>query len=148
MFQRIVVGADGSSQALHAVDTATELARLSGGAVHVVTVSSPMLAQDVERMRQRLPEEFQTVWDPYAEDHAHLAEAVARVRSAGVEAHPHDLSGDAVDGLLDVAEEVDADLVVVGSRGVGTAKRLLLGSVSAKLAHHSQRNVLIVHPDG
>jgi nucleotide-binding universal stress UspA family protein len=113
--------------------------------VHVVTAASAMLVNDVEKMKARLPEEFREVWDPYAEAHAHLSEAVARVRGAGALAEPHDVFGDAVDGLLDVADEVDADLVVVGSRGLGAAKRLFLGSVSTKLAHHSHRNLLIVH---
>jgi nucleotide-binding universal stress UspA family protein len=147
MFRRIVVGADGSPQALRAVEVATEIARLSGGTVHVVTASSLRLGRDVERMRARLPEEFRDSWDPFAEDHAHLTAAAAQVRMAGVEVAAHDVSGNPVDGILDVAEEVDADLVVVGSRGLGTAKRLVLGSVSTRLAHHSHRNLLIVHDE-
>jgi nucleotide-binding universal stress UspA family protein len=67
VFQRIVVGADGSPQALRAVDVAAEIARLSGGVVHVVTAASAMLVNDVEKMKARLPEEFREVWDPYAE---------------------------------------------------------------------------------
>lgn len=147
MFQRIVVGADGSPQALRAVDTAAALAKLSGGTVHVVTAASPMLVSDIQKMKARLPEEFQEVWDPYADAHAHLAAAVARVREAGVPVEAHDASGDAVECLLDIADDVDADLVVVGSRGLGAAKRLFLGSVSTKLAHHSHRSLLIVHDE-
>jgi hypothetical protein len=46
---------------------AAEIARLSGGVVHVVTAASAMLVNDVEKMKARLPEEFREVWDPYAE---------------------------------------------------------------------------------
>jgi nucleotide-binding universal stress UspA family protein len=49
--------------------------------------------------------------------------------------------------LLEVADEVDADLIAVGSRGLGGFPELLLGSTSTQLAQHSRRPVLIVpHP--
>jgi nucleotide-binding universal stress UspA family protein len=52
--------------------------------------------------------------------------------------------GSPVDAILDLGEEIGADLLVVGSRGHGTLERLILGSVSEGVVHHSTRPVLVV----
>jgi nucleotide-binding universal stress UspA family protein len=52
--------------------------------------------------------------------------------------------GDAADAILDVAEEQQADLVVIGNKGMTGAKRFLLGSVPNKVSHHAPCSVLIV----
>jgi nucleotide-binding universal stress UspA family protein len=52
--------------------------------------------------------------------------------------------GHPVQVLLDVADDVDADMIVVGSRGFGGFPQMLLGSTSTQLAQHSRRPVLIV----
>jgi len=59
-----------------------------------------------------------------------------------VESHP--TSGDPCDALIAVAQDVDADLIVVGSRGMTGVKRFVLGSVPNKIAHHAPCSVLIV----
>jgi nucleotide-binding universal stress UspA family protein len=56
------------------------------------------------------------------------------------------LDGDPRTALLDAAEQESADLVVVGSRGLGSMRRLLLGSVSSALAEHIEVPVAIVPP--
>ena len=53
--------------------------------------------------------------------------------------------GEPSEQILKAAE--DHDLIVIGSRGLGTAKSLLLGSISSKIAHHARKPVLIVRPD-
>ena len=52
--------------------------------------------------------------------------------------------GDPADAILDVAEERDADLIVVGNKGMTGAKRFLLGSVPNKVSHHAPCSVLII----
>jgi nucleotide-binding universal stress UspA family protein len=59
-----------------------------------------------------------------------------------VNIHPRE--GDPADAILVVAEEVNADLIVVGNKGMTGARRFLLGSVPNKISHHAQSGVYIV----
>ena len=52
--------------------------------------------------------------------------------------------GDPADAILDVAEERDAGLIVVGNKGMTGAKRFLLGSVPNKVSHHAPCSVMII----
>jgi nucleotide-binding universal stress UspA family protein len=49
--------------------------------------------------------------------------------------------------ILDVAQEQNADLIVVGARGLNAFERFLLGSVSSKLSHHAPCTLMIVRED-
>ena len=71
------------------------------------------------------------------------AETVAEV-APSVECEAVVLNGQPAEALLGASE--DADLVVVGSRGLGGFKRLMLGSVSDQVVHHAVCPVLVVHP--
>ena len=52
--------------------------------------------------------------------------------------------GEPADAILDVAEEINADLIVVGNKGMTGARRFLLGSVPNKVSHHAPSSVIIV----
>ena len=54
------------------------------------------------------------------------------------------MEGDPADAILDVAEQVNADLIVVGNKGMTGAKRFLLGSVPNKVSHHAPCSVIII----
>ena len=75
---------------------------------------------------------------------AELAEAAKAVEAAGVEVQTFARQGEPADAILDVAEEENADLIVVGNKGMTGAKRFLLGSVPNKVSHHAPCSVLIV----
>ncbi len=80
-----------------------------------------------------------------------LASARAALFSTGIRLVEHPVTGDPATGILDVADEVGTDLVVVGARGLGAAARFMRGSVSTRVAHHSRCDVLVVehdHDDG
>jgi nucleotide-binding universal stress UspA family protein len=79
-----------------------------------------------------------------AEVDATLHQAVERAGAAGVTATEHAREGDAADAILDVAEELGADLIVVGNKGMTGAKRFLLGSVPNKVSHHAPCAVMII----
>lgn len=75
-----------------------------------------------------------------AEEGAELARAAGFEAEARVEAGPTPW-----ERIVDVAEDLDAGLIVIGSRGLTGLKRAVIGSVAAAVAQHSGRSVLIVH---
>ena len=66
------------------------------------------------------------------------------VKSTGVDVNTVARQGDPADAILDTAEEQNADLIIVGNKGMTGAKRFLLGSVPNKVSHHAPCSVLIV----
>ncbi len=97
-----------------------------------------------------IPVEPETVGEllKSAEDGARKTaeEGAALARGAGFEAEPLASSGNPVWArIVEVADERDAGLIVIGSRGLSGVKHALLGSVAAAVSQHSRRSVLIVH---
>jgi nucleotide-binding universal stress UspA family protein len=72
-------------------------------------------------------------------------EGAARARAAGLDAQPQVTSrhGSTADAILDVAEELDAEAIVLGTRGLTGVKSLLLGSVSHAVLQHADRLVVV-----
>ncbi len=136
----IVVGTDGSPSANAAVAEALDLARSEGARVHFV-VSYP----DPSRIREHL---VSTSRDEHV-DLRSIAEGVLvragrAAEDAGVEFDTHAHEEDPADAIIEVAEQVSADLVVVGHRGLKAASRFLVGSVSTKVMHHAPCSVMVV----
>jgi nucleotide-binding universal stress UspA family protein len=73
-----------------------------------------------------------------------LDAAAAEAKKAGIEVQTHPVEADPTDAILNVAEEVKADLIVVGNKGMTGARRYLLGSVPNNVSHHAPCSVLIV----
>jgi nucleotide-binding universal stress UspA family protein len=144
VFQSIVVGTDGSDTAHVAVDAAIELARLSGARLELVSAYEPVPAQRLRAEARQVPADLQWMVNPREDVDATLAEAAERVAEAGVEARSWAREGDPADAILDVAEELAADLIVVGNKGMTGAKRFLLGSVPNKVSHHAPCSVMII----
>ena len=144
MFRSIVVGTDGSETAQEAVDAAVELARLSGATLELVSAYEPVSNQRLRREARQVPSDMEWMIHRRAEVDATLHHAAERAGAAGVTAHAHAREGDAADAILDVAEELGADLIVVGNKGMTGAKRFLLGSVPNKVSHHAPCAVMII----
>jgi nucleotide-binding universal stress UspA family protein len=141
----IVVGFDGSDMARLAIDAATRLAD-EQSVVHVVTASAP-LGHEQQRRIHQLPEEFRLGFDPHAEAEGLLAKAISELTDEGISTESHLIVGEPASAILEVAEKVRADLVIVGSRGLSRVKRFTRGSVSARVAAHAPHSVLVVHQD-
>ena len=73
-----------------------------------------------------------------------LDKAAAEAKKAKVDVVTHPREGEPADAILDVAEEINADLVLVGNKGMTGARRFLLGSVPNKISHHAPCDVWIV----
>ncbi len=144
MFGSIVVGTDGSETAGEAVRQATDLAKAVGAAVHVVSAFEPIGNQRLREERTQVPDDMQWMVHQREDVEATLRQAAERIEEAGVQAETYARQGDPADAILDVAEEENADLIVVGNKGMTGAKRFLLGSVPNKVSHHAPCSVLII----
>jgi nucleotide-binding universal stress UspA family protein len=135
--RRILVGLDGSAAAAAGVDAAVALARAFDAEVIGVHATGLL---DVWRAHE----------DADAVDADDGVAALLRgpwseaLRSSGVAYRLERRDGPPADTLIAVADDVDADLIVVGSRGVGDTALGELGSTSGKIVRRSGRPVLVV----
>ena len=145
MFGRILVGTDGSETAGEAVRQATELAKLSGARLDIVSAFEPIPQQRIRSESREAPGDVQYEIGPREDVNLTLENAGGDAKKSGVEeVQTHAREGDPADAILDVAEEVNADLIVVGNKGMTGARRFLLGSVPNKVSHHAPCSVIIV----
>jgi len=144
MFDSIVVGTDGSDTARKAVSQAGDLAKAVGGSIHLVSAYEPVPTGRLREESKEAPEDLQWMINPREDVDATLAEAAEELKKAGVEVDTYARQGDPADAILDVAEEKDANLIIVGNKGMTGAKRFLLGSVPNKISHHAPCSVLII----
>jgi nucleotide-binding universal stress UspA family protein len=131
---KIVVGYDGSEAAKRALERATTIAGESKRIVVVaaaesragagITEGAHLDPSEVERRRRD------------------LEEAKAYLSGRGIEAETIEAQGDPGDVVVEMAK--DADLAIVGSRGLNPLQRLLMGSVSSKVVHRAECDVLVV----
>jgi nucleotide-binding universal stress UspA family protein len=144
MFKSIVVGTDGSDTAAQAVRQAVDLAGSVGATLEIVSAYEPVPAQRLREERREAPSDLQWAVSPREDVDATLEAAAQIAREASVSANLYPRQGDPADAILDVAEEQEADLIVVGNKGMTGAKRFLLGSVPNKVSHHAPCSVLII----
>jgi nucleotide-binding universal stress UspA family protein len=138
----IVVGTDGSRGAETAVQKVIELVHGDGITVHLVC-AYPGLST-LERLGLSARQEPVDLRGVAADV---LARSETRLREAGFAVEKHAREGDPADTIIDVADEQNADLIVVGARGTTGLRRFMLGNVAGKLSHHAPSSLLIVRDD-
>lgn len=134
--QNVVVGYDGSEESRRALERAGTIGS-TGAKVTVVTAVS-IGAHLGGRSMGALNE------DELSAARSSLEAVRAQLQAQGIDAHMIEGEGEPAEVITDAAKEVGADLIVVGTRGLGGAKRLVLGSVSTKVVHHAPCDVLVV----
>ena len=139
MPRSIVVGTDGSEAAQEAVRQATDLASREGARLHLVAAYP-----DPQVLREKITGGATT--EPV--DLRGVAIGVLKRAEhgvpKGVELETYAREGDPAEVIIQVANEQQADLIVIGSSGLTGIKRFLLGSVSNKVSHHAPCSVMIV----
>jgi nucleotide-binding universal stress UspA family protein len=137
--KRIVIATDGSDAAREAVRIGLELAKDQDAEVTFVYVvprfdPGPMGVGVPALAPHRIGEA----------DQAPVVEAERIARAENVRAQAAILKGDPVAEIVTLADSIDADLIVIGSRGHGAVASVLLGSVSLGVMHETRRPVVVV----
>jgi nucleotide-binding universal stress UspA family protein len=132
---RVVVGADGSPAAGRAMDALIEIAPADRCDVFVLSVAeTPMVAPGFTGSLSIPPDEVDRIVRQATEmAQTNATSALARFERAGFRCEGDVVQGSAEVALLDAVQERDADIVVVGSRGLGRVAAVALGSVSSHL---------------
>ena len=159
-YRTVVVGTDGSASSLRAVDRAGAVAAQENAKLIVASAHFPA----VEKGGWSRAPSHDHVADPRAADtlrgegykmhgsapiYAILREARDRAKAVGAQdIEERAIVGTAVDALIDLADDVNADLLVVGDVGLDTVAGRLLGSVPSNVARKARIDILIVHTAG
>lgn len=124
--RRVGVAWDQTPAAIEALEWATQLVERSGGELHILRALDPRHREGTK---------------PWRHDEVRLA-AAEEEAALRVNAQAHVLWGDAAPELITASKELD--LLAMGSRGHGTVRRTLFGSVSTRLLHHAECSVVVV----
>ncbi len=136
MYRNIVVAYDGSDGAQAALRNAVALAEAAGGTLHLVESTGHLeyatqgVLQGASGAESSALSALEDAADQLDETHV-----VTRV-----------VSGDPVQGIIRAAEDIDADLIVMGSRGRAMMPQAVLGRVSSGVVNNSPCDILVVHP--
>jgi nucleotide-binding universal stress UspA family protein len=148
MFRNILVALDGSQHSSRAADVAIDLAQHYGARLQFITVSKEPPARLSEELQRYMEiEQLKGTPDALITDVAKniLAEADRRARGKGLkDVKTIAKTGPVARTIVDIAKRNEADVIVMGSRGLGTVEGILLGSVSHKVVSLANCNVMTV----
>jgi nucleotide-binding universal stress UspA family protein len=144
-YQTVLVGTDGSESSYRAVDRAAEIAHDSAARLVIVCAYHPATRREVAEAEDVLGDDaYQVTGSTPAEET--LRTAAERAAAAGVTAIDRvAVEGEPVKSLLNMVDKYQANLLVVGNRGLNTLAGRLLGSVPADVSRRAPCDVLIVH---
>ncbi len=144
--ETIAVGYDGSSNAQLALEAAADMAG-ANGVVHVVSAYTTPSSSQISQIEAAMPDEFRGNFDWLATPRSLLRDAERFLEDRGIDYKGHFVQDGPANAILDTAEAVDADMIIVGSRGLGRGTRFLRGSVSSRIAGHAKRSFMVIHED-
>lgn len=138
----VVVGTNGSDTARLAVREAVRMAAALGAEVHIVSGYKPIRGAHIAGAAEGAARVWAPLPDSFVESVLQHSETIARTH--GVPATTHAFERDPAKALLDVADEVGAGMIVVGSKGMQGTERFSLGNVSHTISHRAPCDVHIV----
>jgi nucleotide-binding universal stress UspA family protein len=140
MFTKILVPADGSDNSYRALEAALVFSEKLGSSVSVVNVMEqvPITHIESEKLLNELLEAYKK------ENQEILSKCSDIAHQKGITIKTVLLQGNPAPVILDYIKKENLDLVIMGSRGMGKFKELILGSVSSKIMHHSPCAVMII----
>ena len=139
MFSKVLVAVDGSDNSFRALDAALLFSEKLGAnvtAIHVIDVIPVLHIQSEKLLRELV--------DAYKKESQRILSKCSEIATRkGLSINTKLLQGHAGSTILDFCEKGKYDIIVMGSRGMGKLKELVLGSVSSKVVHHSSCPVMI-----
>jgi nucleotide-binding universal stress UspA family protein len=160
LYSKIMVGTDGSTTAMLAVDKAADLAVGLGAELLIVCAYDPPSDAELERMAASsgdisaqwkahrslgdVPDEFRWRIAGAAQAQDVLERSEEHAVRHGIDAEVRTVKGSASEVLISIAEEEDFELIVVGSVGMTGAQRFKLGNVPHRISHHAPTDLLIL----
>ena len=140
MFKTIAVGTDGTDTADTAVGIALDIAERYGARLVIFSAYTPISDKELASQREQLPAEMQ--WKIHATERvdATLARAVDRARQRGLESEGVARRGEPAEVLCELAAEYDADLLVIGNKGMN---RRMFGSVPRRVCQLAPCSVVV-----
>jgi nucleotide-binding universal stress UspA family protein len=140
MFSHIVIAYDGSSHAKRALDIAIDLASKYSSKLDIIEVVDSTVFSGAGVA----PIPADVIESVYNKAKSDIEEAKKVASQKGVNAEGVVLEGDPANAILDYVSKNNADLIVTGSRGLSTFKRMLLGSVSTRIVQEAKIPVIVV----
>jgi nucleotide-binding universal stress UspA family protein len=141
-YKVVVVGTDGSASSFRAVDKAAEIAAEAGAKLIVASAYEPHDEHHSGEPDQLTGENYRTQGD--APIYGMLREASDRARAAGVkDVEERPVAGAPIDVLVELVDQVNADLLVVGNVGANSIAGRLLGSVPRAVSSRAKTEVLV-----
>lgn len=142
MFKKIAVAFDESPEAERAFHAALDLAKLTAGEVHILTVieNQPAYMSYVSAVAPDVPLLLKNQKRAFYEDLHNRAKATAE--RSGVRLHSEIVEGDEVEALAQVVERIEPELLVVGLRREMGGLSRFTGGTAHQLAQHTKCNVL------
>lgn len=134
---KILLATDGSEDAALATKAAIDLSNQSGAELHVVHVGRTSFRLSPKEYHAAAREKMDEVVRAIEEAGGDITESHLRIDDSQT-------PGNEAEHITGVAEELGADLIVVGSRGLGGLKRALMGSVSESIVRHAHCPVLVM----
>ena len=144
MIKTIAVGTDGSETADRAVDFAIDMAERYGSELVVASSYRPIREDRLRKDKEEAPADIQWSINPTQDVDATLRAVEERARGRGLRVTSEARMGDPADILCEIAEQHDADVLVVGNKGM---QRRVLGSVPNSVTHKAPCSVLVVKTD-
>ena len=140
MFTKILVPVDGSDNSYKALEASLVLSEKLGSNISVVNVMEqvPITHIESEKLLNELLEAYKK------ENQEILSKCSDIARQKGITIKTVLLQGNPAPAILDYSKKENFDLVIMGSRGMGKFKELILGSVSSKIVHHSPCAIMII----
>lgn len=140
MFKHILVAYDGSAHAKRALEIAIDLAKKYEAKLDIVEV----VDSTVFAGAGLAPVPADVIKSVFDKAKADIEDAKKKSMEQGVEAEGVIVEGDPASAILEYASKNNVDLIITGSRGLSTLKRIFLGSVSSRLVQEAKVPVLVV----